>query len=81
MALLNVHVNYIEKQKTSETWENITKTRLFKYIENFTTQTGKISDKKSDFFQISSQNGYPHSMIFSKIRKIMYTPVNPNFTI
>ena len=49
------------------------------------------------FFQISSQNidcgyplepprrggsnEYPQSMGFSKIRKIMYTPVNPRFTI
>ena len=26
-------------------------------------------------------NEYPQSMFFSKIRKIMYTPVNPSFTI
>ena len=26
-------------------------------------------------------NEYPQSMFFSKIRKIMYTPVNPGFTI
>ena len=56
----------------------------------------KISDKNSDIFHISDQNidrgysleprrggsnGYPQSMFFSKIRKIMYTPVNPSFTI
>ena len=35
----------------------ITKTRLFKYIENFTTKKkGKFSDKNSDIFHISSQN-------------------------
>ena len=35
----------------------ITKTRLFKYIENFTTKNGKFSDKKkSDIFHISAQN-------------------------
>ena len=35
----------------------ITKTRLFKYIENFTTQNWKFSDKNSDiFFHISAQN-------------------------
>ena len=36
---------------------HITKTRLFKYIENFTTKTGKFSDKKnSDIFYFSAQN-------------------------
>ena len=35
----------------------ITKTRLFKYIENFKTKKGKFSDKKkSDIFHISAQN-------------------------
>ena len=53
--------------------------------------------KKSDIFHISAQNvdygyslellwrggsdGYPQSMFFSKIRRIMYTPINPSFTI
>ena len=35
----------------------ITKTRLFKYIEHFTTKIGNFSDKKnSDIFHISAQN-------------------------
>ena len=34
----------------------ITKTRLFKYIENFTTKNWKLSDKNSDIFHISAQN-------------------------
>ena len=35
----------------------ITKTRLFKYIETFTTKNGKFSDrKKSDIFYIPAQN-------------------------
>ena len=35
----------------------ITKTRLFKYIENFTSKNWKVSDKKnSDIFHISAQN-------------------------
>ena len=38
----------------------ITKTRLFKYIENFTSKNRKFSDKKqvkySDIFHISAQN-------------------------
>ena len=64
----------------------ITKTRLFKYTENFTTKKGKFSVKKSDIFHISaknvdceysleparrgSSNEYPQSMFFSKIRQI-----------
>ena len=35
----------------------IRKTRLFKYIENFTTKNWKFSDiKKSDIFHISARN-------------------------
>ena len=53
--------------------------------------------KNSDIFHISAQNidcrysleppwrggsnEYPQSTIFSKIRKLMYTPVNPSFII
>ena len=33
----------------------ITKTRLFKHIENFTTKTWKFSDNNSDIFIISAQ--------------------------
>ena len=59
-------------------------------IENFQI-------KNSDIFHISAQNidcgyslepprrggsnEYPHSMFWAEIRKIMYTPVNPTFTI
>ena len=32
----------------------ITKTRLFKYIENFATKNWKFSDKNSDSFHISA---------------------------
>ena len=36
---------------------SITKTRLFKYTENFTSKNWQISDKKnSDMFHISGQN-------------------------
>ena len=58
---------------------------------------GKIGIHFFDIFHISSQNidcGYslepprrggsnecPQSMLFSKLRKIMYTPINPSFTI
>ena len=73
----------------------ITKTRLFKYIENFTSKTEKFQIKKSDIFHNITRNiesgyslepfgrcgsnEYPQSMFFSKIRKIMYTPVKNIF--
>ena len=76
---------------------HITKIRLFKYIENFISKNWKFSEKNSDIFHISAQNidcgyslepprrgssnEYPQSMFWAEIRKIMYTPVNPSFTI
>ena len=76
---------------------SITKTRLFKYIENFTSKNWKFSGKTSDIFHTSAQNidcgyslepprwggsnEYPQSMVWAEIRKIMYTPVNPSFII
>ena len=64
---------------------SITKTRLFKYIENFTTKHWKFSDKNSDNFHISAQNidcgyslepprqggsnEYPQSMFLSRNKK------------
>ena len=44
--------------KESSVFESfITKTHLFKYIENFTTKKGKFSDKKNlIFFHIPAQN-------------------------
>ena len=79
----------------------ITKTRLFKYIKNFTTKKNKKIEKfqmkNSDIFLIPAQNidcgyslelprrggsnEYPQSMFLSRNKKIMYTPVNPSFTI
>ena len=41
----------------SRNMKNITKTCLFKYIENCTSKNRKFSDKKnSDIFHISAQN-------------------------
>ena len=76
----------------------ITKTLLFKYIENFTSKKLKnFQIKNSDIFHISAENidygywlepprrggsnEYPQFMFSAEIRKIMYTPVNPSFTI
>ena len=42
---------------SEENTKNITKTHLFKYIENFTSKNWKFSDKKTlIFFHISAQN-------------------------
>ena len=70
----------------------ITKTRLFKYIENFTTKNENFQIKKSDIFHISAQNidcryslepprrggsnEYPQSMFLS--RNNVY-PCKPQF--
>ena len=57
----------------------ITKTRLFKYIENFTTKKWKFSDKKFWYFSLEPRqwgdsNEYPQSMFWAEIRKITYIP-------
>ena len=52
----------------------ITKTRLFKYKENFTSKNWKFSDKKnSDIFHISAQNidcGYSLARRFYRVSTI-----------
>ena len=73
----------------------ITETRLFRYIENFTTKNWKFSDKNSDIFHISAQNidcgyllepprrggsnGYPQSMFLSRSKKNTVYPCKPQF--
>ena len=73
----------------------ITKTRLCKYIENFTSKNIKFSEKKSDIFHISAQNidcGYslepprrggsnehPQSMFLSRNKKYNAYPYKPQF--
>ena len=77
--------------------QNITKTRLFKYIENFTSKIWKFSEKKLGYFsnfcskhtlwysleppRRGGSNEYSQSMFWAEIRQITYTPVNPSFTI
>ena len=71
----------------------ITKTRLCKFIENFTFKNWKFSDKNSDIFHISAKNidcgyslepprrggsnEYPQSMFLSRNKKNNVYPVNP----
>ena len=73
----------------------ITKTRLFKYIENFTIKHWKFRNKNSDIFQISAQNidcgyslepprrggsnEYPQFMFFSRNKKHNVYPCKPQF--
>ena len=72
---------------------NITKTHLFKYIENFTSKNGKFSDKKTDIFHISAQNidcgyslalpqpcssnEYPQAIFLSRNKKNNVYPCKP----
>ena len=74
---------------------DITKTRLFKYTENFTTKKWTFSDKNSDIFQISAQNidcgyllepprrggsnEYPQSMFLSRNKKNNVDLCKPQF--
>ena len=73
----------------------ITKTRLFKYIENFTTKNWKFLDTNSDIFHSStlntdcgyslelprwgSSNEYPQSMFLSRNKKNNAYPCKPQF--
>ena len=58
-------------RKTESYLEFITKTCLFKYIENFTAKNWKLSDKNSEAVLTSTHN----LCFWAEIRKIMYTPV------
>ena len=74
---------------------NITRTPLFKYIENFTTKNWKFSDKSSDIFYIPAQNidcvyslepphrggskEYPQSIFLSRNKKNNVYPHKPQF--
>ena len=75
--------------------EHITKTRLFKYIEKFTTKNWNFSDEKFDIFHTSAQNidcgysleaprrggsnEYPQSMFLSRDTKNNVYPCKPQF--
>ena len=69
---------------------DITKTRLFKCIENFTTQKEKLSDKKNLYFShfcskhrlwvlVRTSNEYPQSMFLSRNKKNNVYPCKPQF--
>ena len=85
--------NKDDSREDSSRVSDISKTRLFKYIENFTTKNGKFSDKISDIFHISAQNidcgyslepprrggsnEYPQSMFLSRNKKNNVYPSKP----
>ena len=76
-------------------FDPITKTRLFKYSQNFTTKQWNFSDKNSDIFHISAQNidcgyslepprrggsnEYPQSMFLSRNSKNNVYSGKPQF--
>ena len=53
------------------------KNPIFFYITSLNIDCGYSLEPH----QRGGSNEYPQSMFFNKIRKIMYTPVNPSFTI
>ena len=66
----------------------ITKIRLFKYIENFTTKNWQISDKKFLYFSYfclkhrlwrGGSNEYPRSIFLSRNKKNNVYPYKPQF--
>ena len=90
----NMCINW-DVSKVGPSQYHITKTCLFKYIENFTTKNWKFSDKISDIFHISAQNivwGYSlelprrgcsnenqQSMFLSRSKKNNVYPCKPQF--
>ena len=55
MDLINYGVLILRITTNKSDKVHITKTRLFKYIENFTTKKGKFSDKKKYFWYFCSK--------------------------
>ena len=78
-------------------WDPLRKHAYSNILKISPPKTESFQIKNSDIFHISAQNidcgyslepprrgsskEYPQSMFWAEIRKIMYTPVNPSFTI
>ena len=78
-------------------WKSLRKNAYSNILKILPPKKENFQIKTSDIFHIPTHNidcgyslelprrggsnEYPQSMFFSKIRKIMYTPVNPSFTI
>ena len=90
-----MHPRYYDSALTPLVFEDITKTRLFKYMENFASKNENFQIKKSNIFHISAQNidcgyslepprgcgsnEYPQSMFLSKNKKNQVYPCKPQF--
>ena len=86
---------YAPSTELSTTYFPITKTRLSKYLENFTSKYWKFSETNSDIFHISVQNidcgcslepprrggsnEYPQSMFLNRNKKNNVYPSKPQF--
>ena len=95
LQLFEIHNCILRKQDTNYLhYEN---TPIQIYWKFYNQKRENFPIKNSDIFQISAQNidcgyslepprrggsnEYPQSMFWAEIRIIMYTPVNPSFTI
>ena len=56
IAISEAYVRFLAETKLVYMSQLITKTRLFKYIENFTTKNENFQIQNSDSFHISTQN-------------------------
>ena len=77
---LNILLKSIGRAIITEQSLIITKTRVFIYIENFTSKNWEFSDKNSDIFHIYVQNidcGY--SFVLSRNKKNNVYPCTPQF--
>ena len=86
---------YLIRNVRKCTHGHITKTRLFKYIENFTTKTWNFLERSSDIFHTTAQNidcgssfephrrggsnAYPQSMFLNRNKKNHVYPSKPQF--
>ena len=85
----------IEDDKIKRNFTAITKTLLYKYIENVTSKNWNFSGEKLWYFFIflfktdcgyslepprwGGSNGYPQSMFLSRNKKINVYPYKPHF--
>ena len=91
------HLSYALCRRYLETTITLRKHAYSNILKISPPKTEKFSEKISDIFHISAlnidcgyplepprrggSNGYPQSMFLSRNKRIMYTPVNPSFTI
>ena len=88
---------HLDARGGGRVWHTLRKHAYSNIVKILPPKTENFQMKNSDIFHISAQNidcgysleppwrggsnEYPQSMFLSRIRKIMYTPVNPSFTI